>query len=158
MPNEPNDTKTCSPSVTGVGDAYEPSGRVVWCGIALLTALRQSSLPLARSKASTTNSCSSIGRNSASGLRRVVPAGAPTSFLPVETAVATKTCSPQTIGDASPFPGSGAFQRTFFVSLHSIGGDPLAAPLPPGPRQPAQSLVFPVEARKTARSAGILWR
>src|SRR6185503_270650 len=129
MPNEPNDTKTCSPSVTGVGDAYEASGRVVWCGIALLTALRQSSLPFARSKASTTNSCSSIGVNSDSGLRRAVPAGAPSTFFPVEIAVATKRCLSHTIGDASPLPGSGTLQRTFFVSLHSIGGDPLVAPL-----------------------------
>ena len=30
--------------------------------------------------------------------------------------------SPQTTGDAEPRPGISTFQRTFFVSLHSVGG------------------------------------
>ena len=54
----------------------------------------------------------------------------------VGTAVVTKTWFSQTMGDERPLPASSAFQRMFFVLLHSTGGDAFGAvPLPVGPRQ-----------------------
>jgi hypothetical protein len=43
--------------------------------------------------------------------------------------------SPQTTGVDEPLPGISTFQRTFFVSLHSIGGVACGAtPVMSGPR------------------------
>ena len=59
---------------------------------------------------------------------------------PAGTAVRTNTRSPQTIGEAWPYPGISIFQRTFSVSLQLDGGSPAgAAPVASGPRHWGQS-------------------
>jgi hypothetical protein len=66
----------------------------------------------------------------------------------------------QMTGDESPRPGTSAFHLTFLVSLHSIGGDALAAvPFPVGPRQWAQFSASAKESRNantTARHTTVL--
>ena len=58
---------------------------------------------------------------------------------PIGTAVSTKMRSPQMTGDADPRPGISTFQRTFFVSLHSVGGvADCETPLAYGPRHCGQ--------------------
>jgi hypothetical protein len=50
-------------------------------------------------------------------------------------AVVRNTLSPQTIGEDEPRPGISTFHRTFFVSLHSVGGFAVREiPLAKGPR------------------------
>src|SRR5512139_637963 len=50
-------------------------------------------------------------------------------------AVRRNTRSPQTTGEPEPRPGTSTFHRTFFVSLHSIGGSALGpTPVLSGPR------------------------
>src|SRR5262245_50944271 len=51
------------------------------------------------------------------------------------TVVVTMTCSPHTIGDDQPRPGTAAFHATFFVADHVTGRPSLAAtPRPIAPR------------------------
>jgi hypothetical protein len=58
---------------------------------------------------------------------------------PAGTADSTNTRSPQTMGEADPRPGISTFQRTFFVSLHSVGGSPyFETPVAYGPRHCGQ--------------------
>jgi hypothetical protein len=55
--------------------------------------------------------------------------------------VSRYTRSPQTTGEAEPRPGISIFQRTFFVSLHSVGGVAVRdTPVMCGPRHWAQYL------------------
>ena len=109
-----NTAYTRSPSVTGVGVAYE------FCGCLLVFSWRktstcQSCLPSARAKARTRHDS------------------------PPSAAVVMKTRSPQTIGDACPSPGTSAFHATFFVALHWVGRlVSLEIPCPVGPRNCGQ--------------------
>src|SRR5437868_5867881 len=60
--------------------------------------------------------------------------------MPTGTAVMRYTRSPHTTGEAEPRPGTSIFQRTFFVSLHSIGGCAVfETPVANGPRHCPQN-------------------
>jgi hypothetical protein len=51
----------------------------------------------------------------------------------------------QTTGDEDPRPGTATFHFTFFVVLHSVGGDAsVEEPLPNGPRQCDHSLALTI--------------
>ena len=59
---------------------------------------------------------------------------------PVPICDVTKTRSPDTIGDDTPRPPSGAFHATFSVALHLTGRFfSSVAPVPRGPRHCGQS-------------------
>src|SRR5262245_9876345 len=108
---------TSSPSVTGELDAHVPlSARVASCGTFSAATRSQTVLPVLRSRARTVYLCATRGCTPPSG------AWEASSDAAAGTAVATKTRSPQTTGEADPRPGISTFQRTFFVSLHSTGG------------------------------------
>ena len=71
---------------------------------------------------------------------------------PIGTADSTNIRSPQITGEDDPRPGISTFQRTFFVSLHSVGGlADLETPLAYGPRHCGQK-------RSAAVAPSALWR
>src|SRR5262245_1026338 len=89
----------------------------------------QMTWPLFRSSAITTNRCRGCGCTPPCGVWEAVP------VRPAGIAVSTNTLSPHTTGEADPRPGISVFQRTFFVSLHSIGGSAVReTPVAYGPR------------------------
>src|SRR5579884_2096833 len=69
-------------------------------------------------------------------------------FLPVGTAVSTKTLPPQTTGVAEPLPGSFTFHLMLLDSLQLVGGLASGAtPLAIGPRHCGQFSFAAVAAR-----------
>src|SRR6478735_3255690 len=114
MPPELNTAQTSDPSVTGVADANELSGRR-GPGFCSNTCLSQSSCPLLRSTQITWQN------------------------LPRSVVEVMKMRSPNTIGDDQPSPGISVFQATFSVPLQ-CSGKSLAAetPWPVGPRNRGQ--------------------
>src|SRR3954463_10959521 len=97
-------------------DAHVPHcGCEPSCGVCSRAVLSQTTFPVFRSSAMTTNLC---------GTRAPPPRGSCDAlpFSTTGTADRMKTLSPQTTGVPDPRPGISTFQRMFFVSLHSIGG------------------------------------
>src|SRR5262249_60633166 len=85
------------------------------CGVCSYAVRSQIVLPVLRSSAITTNLCDTFGP-APRGSCDVLP------FSTAGTAVSTNTLSPQMTGVPDPRPGISTFQRTFFVSPHSMGG------------------------------------
>src|ERR1022692_1822286 len=110
-------------------DAHVPfCGCVASCGTSSVTTRSQATLPVLRSSAMTMNLCGASGAPP----RGACDAG---PVVPTGTAVRTKTRSPQITGVPDPRPGISTFQRTFFVSPHSVGGVAYAdTPVADGPR------------------------
>ena len=73
--------------------------------------------PSFRSSAITTKRCTTARAWPCRAARARSPAS-----IALGTAVSTKTRSPHTTGVPEPRPGISTFQRTFFDSLHSVGG------------------------------------
>jgi len=96
----------------------------------------QSTLPVSRSSAMTTNLCSLAA-----------------SVLGM--AVVRKMRLPAKTGVEKPRPAIGTFQATFLESDHSVGAAPSATPLKCGPRQFGQS---PAEAAARVKNARIAVR
>src|SRR4030095_9594095 len=112
-PRPPNDTYTRSPSVTGVADA--------WPFLECVDPLRPSGANASHRR------IPSERRNARTDSR-----------LP-SSAVVRITRSRQTIGEELPRPGTGVFQRTFWVADHVSGKVlPVTIPWPEGPPQRAQ--------------------
>src|SRR5262249_47806723 len=102
------------------------------CGVCSYAVRSQIVLPVLRSSAITTNLCDSFGP-APRGSCDVLP------FSTAGTAVSTNTLSPQITGVPDPRPGISTFQRTFFVSLHSMGGSAVfETPVPDRPRPRGQ--------------------
>ena len=75
--------------------------------------------------------------------RRPKSPGPPSLPTPAGIAERINIWSSHTMGDAEPWPGSSTFQRTFFVSLHSVGGSAVGdTPVANGPRHWGQPVVW----------------
>ena len=105
---------TCSPSVQGVGVAWEflPS---LYPGTCSSTSVFHRIRPLAASRQRTWH------------------------LRPSCSAAVRKIRSPHTMGDDQPSPGIGVFQATPWVAFHSSGRpDSVEMPCPVGPRKQGQ--------------------
>src|SRR3954462_5870461 len=111
MPRDSNGASRISPLVIGELEAHVPfSGCDVSCGASSRAERSHTTLPVARSIASTTYLCTD----------GMAPRGACDASIatPAGTAVSTYTRSFHTIGDADPRPGTSIFHLMFLVSLH----------------------------------------
>src|SRR5439155_3971334 len=104
--------------MAGVLEAWLLSGCLPSSG-ALMTVLRQTMFPDFRSRQSRTRSW-------------------------LSSAVTVNTLSPQTIGDACPFPGNAVFQTILLTALHRIGT--FFSRLRPSSRGPRQQGQFSARA------------